>query len=82
MEMQKDPRALEQVESYYNDYKKKYEVKQNKIFFFNHKDEPWFREKYDSELRYKWMIERNMQAQKNSKIFNEQVLAGVFKVKS
>ncbi len=41
----------------YDEYKTIHQEKQSKIFFDQHKNESWFREKYDPELSYKWKME-------------------------
>ena len=46
----------------YDHYKSDHIDKQAEIFFTMHKDECWFREKYDPQQSYKWKQEIVLQA--------------------
>lgn len=71
MEMQENPISMDDAEKYYSEYKTAHDRKQSEIFFQMHKTEPWFREKYDPQLLFKWRSEQNKQAQVLSKKFFE-----------
>jgi SERRATE/Ars2, N-terminal domain/Arsenite-resistance protein 2/Domain of unknown function (DUF4187) len=73
MEMQHSPIPLSEAQSFYNDYKLKFEQKHLEIFFAEHKHEPWFIEKYDPIVSQKWQEERNLNAKMMQRIFIESI---------
>ncbi|OMJ75118.1 hypothetical protein SteCoe_25819 [Stentor coeruleus] len=73
MEMQHSPIPLSEAQGFYNDYKLKFEQKHLEIFFAEHKNEPWFIEKYDPIVSQKWQEERNLNAKMMQRIFIENV---------
>ena len=58
MELQHEPIPPFEAQQFYEDYKSKYERKHLEIFFFDHKSEHWFIEKYDPIISQKWQDER------------------------
>jgi len=78
MEMQEFPISMEDAEKYYNEYKAVHDRKQSEIFFQMHKDEHWFREKYDPQLLFKWKNEQRKQGQMLSKKFFDSLKNGEF----
>ena len=46
----------------YDSYKADWEKKQAEIFFSNHSEDCWFKERYDPLLQYKWLMEKKAQA--------------------
>ena len=63
-ELQHNILSTEAIEAAYKDYKAKYEQKKFQSFYVEHKDDEWFKEKYDLEMNNKWRTERNSQSQK------------------
>ena len=59
------------LEKEYHKYKEKYENKRNNIFYNEHLNDEWFKEKYDPEVYPKWKTEINNQCQKFSLKFIE-----------
>jgi hypothetical protein len=72
-ELQHNILSTEAIEAAYKDYKVKYEQKKFQSFYVEHKDDEWFKEKYDHEMNSKWRTERNSQCQKLCQKFNEAV---------
>jgi hypothetical protein len=68
---------METVEEAYKDYKTKYEAKKFQSFYVEHKDDEWFKEKYDPELSQKWRNDRKAQCQKLAQKFNENLYKGL-----
>jgi hypothetical protein len=54
MEMQEEPVPMDRAQKHYESYKKSHDQKQCEIFFQEHAEDPWFREKYDPELVYRF----------------------------
>ena len=52
------------IEKEYQKYKEKYENKRNNIFYNEHLNDEWFKEKYDPEIYPKWKNEINNQCKK------------------
>ena len=50
VDMQKSEIAPELAEKVYSKYKKKYEQRHIELFFYEHKEDEWFKEKYHPEL--------------------------------
>ena len=71
MDMQENPINMADAEKYYSKYKDAYERKQWEIFFQIHKDEHWFREKYDPQLLFKFKNDQMKQSQTLAKRFFE-----------
>ena len=69
MDMQENPINMNDAEKYYSKYKDAYERKQCEIFYQIHKDEHWFREKYDPQLQFKFKNDQIKQSQTLSKRF-------------
>ena len=78
MEMQHSPIPLSEAQTFYNDYKSRFEQKHLEIFFSEHKTEPWFIEKYDPIISQKWQEERNLNAKMMQRIFIEAVRSGKY----
>jgi len=69
MEAQKfeiDPSKAEKI---YQKYKAEYEDKQNQIFFAEHRNDEWFREKYDPILSEKLKEEQRAESRLNAETF-------------
>ena len=79
MEMQENPISMEDAEKYYNEYKTAHDRKQSEIFYQMHKEDHWFREKYDPQLLFKWKNEQKKQAQVLSKKFFDSLKNEEFK---
>lgn len=62
MELQHEPIPPFEAQQFYEDYKSKYERKHFEIFFYDHKAEHWFIEKYDPVVSQKWQDERHLNA--------------------
>jgi SERRATE/Ars2, N-terminal domain/Arsenite-resistance protein 2/Domain of unknown function (DUF4187) len=73
MEMQHTPIPLSEAQGFYNEYKSRFEQKHLEIFFAEHKNEPWFIEKYDPIVSQKWQEERNLNAKMMQRIFIENI---------
>lgn len=71
MEMQSDNIDIAEAQKYYDDYRGEHQKKQSEIFFAMHRDEHWFREKYDPEQSYKWKAEQIAQSQSLARKFLE-----------
>ncbi len=54
----------ETVENAYKEYKSKYEAKKYQSFYVEHKDDEWFKEKYDPTISKKMKEERNVDSQR------------------
>lgn len=78
MEMQHNAIPLQEAQTFYNDYKTKFEQKHLEIFFAEHKHEPWFIEKYEPIVSQKWQEERNLNAKMMQRIFIENVKNGKY----
>jgi hypothetical protein len=78
MEMQHSQIPLSEAQTFYNDYKAKFEQKHLEIFFAEHRHEPWFIEKYDPIVSQKWQEERNLNAKMMQRIFIENVKTGKY----
>ena len=68
------------AEKIYQKYKQEYEDKQNQIFFTEHKNDEWFREKYDALLSEKLKEERKIEARINAERFFTNYKNGVYSV--
>lgn len=77
-ELQHNILPTETIESAYKDYKSKYEQKRFQSFYVEHKDDEWFKEKYDQEMNLRWKSERNSQCQKLCQKFNDALIKGHF----
>ena len=73
-ELQHNILSTEAIENAYKDYKTKYEAKKYHSFYVDHKDDEWFKEKYDPESNTKWKNERNTQCAKLAVKFTEGAL--------
>jgi len=71
MDMQENPINMTDAEKYYSKYKDAHDRKQSEIFYQIHKDEHWFREKYDPQLLYKFKNDQIKQSQLLCKRFME-----------
>ena len=78
MELQHEPIPPLEAQQHYDDYKSKYERKHLEIFFFDHKSEPWFTEKYDPIISEKWQEERHLNAKVSHQSFLKQVQSYLF----
>ena len=72
MELQHEPIPPFEAQHYYEDYKSKYERKHLEIFFFDHKTEHWFIEKYEPIISQKWQEERYLNAKVSQRAFIDQ----------
>lgn len=68
-ELQHNILLMQTVENAYNEYKNKYEGKKFQSFYVEHKEDEWFKEKYDHTYRQKMQEERNWTSQKLSEKF-------------
>jgi hypothetical protein len=68
------------AEKIYQKYRKEYEEKQNQIFFTEHKNDEWFKEKYDSLLYEKLKEERKAEARVNAERLFQLYEQGALKV--
>ena len=73
MELQHEPIPPLSAQQHYEEYKGKYERKHLEIFFFDHKTEHWFIEKYDPVVSQKWQTEKNLNAKVSSRSFLDSV---------
>ena len=71
MDMQENPISMSDAEKHYSKYKDAYERKQWEIFYQIHKDEHWFREKYDPQLQFKFKNDQMKQSQTLARRFME-----------
>ena len=78
MELQHEAIPPFDAQQYYEDYKSKYERKHLEIFFFDHKSEHWFIEKYDPIISQKWQEERYLNAKVSHRLFLESVTKELF----
>ena len=78
MELQHEPIPPLEAQQHYDEYKSKYERKHLEIFFFDHKSEPWFTEKYDPIISQRWQEERHQNAKLSNRSFIEQVQRQLF----
>ena len=78
MELQHEPIPPFEAQQFYEDYKSKYERKHLEIFFFDHKSEHWFIEKYDPIISQKWQDERYLNAKVSHRLFLESVNKTLF----
>jgi len=78
MEAQKfeiDPSKAEKI---YQKYKAEYEDKQNQIFFAEHRNDEWFREKYDPILSEKLKEEMRAESRVNAETFFRELKDNAF----
>ena len=78
MELQHEPIPPLEAQQHYDDYKSKYERKHLEIFFFDHKSEPWFTEKYDPIVSQRWQEERHQNAKISNRLFMTQAQSQLF----
>ena len=71
MELQHESIPPFDAQQNYEEYKAKYERKHLEIFFYDHKTEHWFIEKYDPVISQKWQDERYLNAKISHKLFLE-----------
>jgi hypothetical protein len=57
MEMQFEQVDIKEAKEAYECYKEAHCLKQSQIFYEMHRDEHWFREKYDPQYSFKWKSE-------------------------
>lgn len=67
-----------ELDQIYEEYKQEYEKKTCESFFLEHKNEPWFREKYDILVSQRWQEERQLNAKVSHRMFVESVRNGKF----
>jgi hypothetical protein len=71
-ELQHNILLMETVENAYREYKTKYEGKKFQSFFVEHKDDEWFKEKYDNTYLVKMKEERTLSSKRLAeKFFHE-----------
>lgn len=75
--MQRDNIEVSDAQKHYDEYKAEHQKKQADIFFSSHKDQPWFREKYDPEESYKYKQEQIAQAQILARKFIEEFVDNI-----
>lgn len=78
MENQPTNIEREQAEELYKLYRKDWENKQYEIFFGEHKEEQWFKEKYNTLCSEKFRGERHRQAALNAQKFSRLVQEGYY----
>eukprot|EP01015_Nassula_variabilis_P037649 TRINITY_DN999_c0_g1_i3.p1 TRINITY_DN999_c0_g1~~TRINITY_DN999_c0_g1_i3.p1 ORF type:complete len:679 (-),score=87.66 TRINITY_DN999_c0_g1_i3:160-2196(-) len=78
MELQSEKVDSELGDKIYNKYKRDYEQKQREIFYQEHKNDEWFKEKYDPILSQKFKDERKEEAQAIAQRFFKNFDQGIY----
>ena len=69
---------MKEAERFYERYKVEHENKQCEIFYYMHKDESWFKEKYSPIENFEWRKDRNAHAHGLAIQFVQQMQKGFF----
>jgi len=54
--------SRDELQDLFDQYKQDYEIFHAEIFFKEHREDCWFRERYDPETAYQWEIEKRLQS--------------------
>lgn len=75
-EFQSEDISQSELEKRYQEYQEEYKKRQNKIFFEDHKNEEWFKEKYEPSYLEKKRIQRIEKSIQAFKSFGQEISTG------